>query len=270
MTRNEYLENLRRLPIENPTAEDMASVCPHLTKEQALAAFRCDSGHVACPPLRIRGGHNVIAFYKDWKKPTLTHAFSGRTLKSYANGKKHGDIFTPSIYMEEAMLYAEDNWGDELIQDNWVDVIRFHIQDPTNLSKNGSPMTTHTLMVTINRDWNELINDHSKPESQLLDDAIMEMSLDPLIMNELKGGRGGFTQYNCAFCGHGLGLSGCNCCHHNFRDDQFRCGWDTPLSSKMVKFLQANGHVFKMNPKIAWGREEDTYYLNKADRAANG
>jgi len=115
------------------------------------------------------------------------------------------------------------------------------------------------LYVTLNRDLNEIINDHSRPESELFDDAIAEMTIDEKIWHELKGGRGTFTEFNCAYCGSGLGFSGCSGCGHKFDDDQFRCGWSTPLSKKMVELLQQKGLVFKKDPQIAWATERDRF-----------
>lgn len=95
--------------------------------------------------------------------------------------------------------------------------------------------------------------------SEVFDNAIVEMTVDPKIWHELKGGRGGYTDFNCAYCGYGLGLHGCGCCGHTFEDDHMRCGWNTPLSKKMVEFLQQSGHVFKQDPQIAWNLERTQY-----------
>jgi hypothetical protein len=283
MNRAEYRSLLGQLPIKSPTAEDIARLCPHLTPEQAVAAFTTGNGYVACPPLRIRGAFQILSYNKEWVetvevsrekdgqkdasvKGTKNHpamirsAYANRTLRSYADGKKHGDVFTETQYMEEAMAFAEANWGDELILDDWVDVVEFYVQDPTDLVNDRHhqdyPRTKAVLYVTLNRDLNDIINDHSQPESQLFDKAIAEMTLDPLVRNEIKGGRGVCTCFNCAHCGAGLALTACTGCGHRFRDDHFRCGWHTPLSPKMVTFLRESGHKFVIDPEVAWGKEQ--------------
>lgn len=279
MNKQEYRGNLNELPIENPTPEDMAEICPHLTKEQAVAAFTSESSYVACPPLRIRGAFQIVSFHdewieeiKVWRRDTqvitgtkthparLSYSYAGRTLQSYADGMSHGDVFCDYKHVAEAMRFAEDNWGDDLILDTWADVNEFYIQDPTDLYQEGfskgSPKTKAVLRVCFNRPWNDLINDHSKPRSVLMDEAISEMTLDLMVWHELKGGRGGYTDFNCAYCSHGLNLSYCGGCKHSFTDDGCRCGWDTPLSPKMVELLLANGHVFKEDPQIARQAEE--------------
>lgn len=283
MNRAEYRSLLGQLPIKSPTAEGMARLCPHLTPEQAVAAFTTGNGYVACPPLRIRGAYQILSYNKEWvetievsrekdgqrdasvkgtkNNPAMIRsAYANRALRSYADGKKHGDVFTETEYTDEAMAFAEANWGNELILDDWVSVVELYVQDPTDLVNDRHhqdyPRTKAVLYLALNRDLNYIINDHSQPESQLFDKAIAEMTLDPLVWNEIKGGRGVFTGFNCAHCGAGLALTACTGCGYRFRDDHFRCGWHTPLSPKMVAFLRESGHKFVIDPEVAWGKEQ--------------
>lgn len=278
MNREEYRSLLGQLPIKNPMAEDMARMCPHLAQDQAVAAFTTGGGFVACPPLRVRNGFQILSYRKEWVEeikvwrrdtqvvtgtknhpPRLDWSYAGRTPASYANGKSHGDVFGNYKHVDEAVKFAEDNWGAELVLDDWVSVVEFYIQDPTDLVNDryhtDYPRTKVALYVTLNRDWNEIINDRSKPESELIDEAISQMTLDPVVGYEIKGGRGASTEFNCAHCGAGLLLSSCTGCGHRFRDDHFRCGWYTPLSRKMVAFLRESGHDFAVDPEIAWKKE---------------
>lgn len=280
LSKREYLEILNRLPIRNPTPGDMAAVCPHLTLEQAVEAFNKDSDYetyVACPPLRVDGAFQIISYRKAKAEDPacLCWSYANRILQSYADGKPHGDVFCEYPYVTEAIKFAEENWGDELILDTWESVQEIYVQDPSELGKgwlcDGQPTTKAVLCVTLNRDLNEIINDHSRPTSELFDDAIVEMTIDDKVWHELKGGRGGYIDFNCAYCGSGLGLSVCTGCGHRFKDDHMRCGWETPLSKKMVEFLQQNGHVFKKDPQIAWNTEREWHEKRKksvADRNA--
>lgn len=289
MERQEYREILGRLPIESPTPEDMAMVCPHLTQEQAVKAFtEGDSNYVACSPLRVRSAFQIVSLRKPWTEEIkvwrgdtqvitgtkehparLDWSYTGRTRASYADGQSHGSVFRDYAHIAEAIKFAEDNWDDELILDDWASAVTFYIQDPSELVNSkylhDAPKTKAVLYVTLNRDLNETINDHSRPESELFDEAIVEMTADLAVWHELKGGRGGFTNFNCAYCGSGLGLSGCNGCGYKFRDDHSRCGWDTPLSRKMVEFLQENGLTFKKDPEIAWEQEQVNYERRKQE-----
>lgn len=261
LSNKEYRDILNRLPIINPKSEDMAAICPHLTLEQVATVFEKDANYVACPPLRIKGAFQIVSYYKESEShpARLDLAFAGRTLQSYADGKSRGDIFCEYKYMVEAVNYATENWGDELILDTWESVIEIYVQDPSDLISIGyhkdQPRTKAVLFVCLNRDLNDIVNDHSRQQSELFDNAIAEMTLDQMVWHELKGGRGGYTEFNCAYCGSGLGLSSCNGCGHRFEDDNMRCGWNTPLSKKMVTFLKQSGHMFKKDPQIAWNRE---------------
>jgi hypothetical protein len=160
--------------------------------------------------------------------------------------------------MDKAMRFAEENWGEDLILDDWADVIEIAVEDPTDLTKNGYPRTKAVLYVTLSRDLNDIINDGSKPISELFDEAVSQMTLDHHVWHELKGGRGGHSSFGCAHCGEGLGLGGCPGCGHRFRDNQLRCGGYT-LSRKMVAFLKEHGHVFKVDPEIAWAKERQEW-----------
>ncbi len=286
MKREKYRSILGQLPIKSPTPADMAKLCPHLTTEEAVKAFTTGSGYVACPSLLIRNSFQIVSFRKEevgeitvsrvkdsvidasitGKKnypSMLSWAYAGRTLKSYADGKSQGDVFSSYKHMDKAMKFAEDNWGDQLVLDNWNCVMEIYIQDPTDLVNDvhhkNYPRTKTVLRFALSRDLNEIINDHSKPESELFDDAIVQMTIDHLISAETKGGRGGHTQFNCAHCGAGLSLTSCTGCGHRFKDDQLRCGWHTPLSQKMVAFLRENGRDFKIDPSIALEKEKHNW-----------
>jgi hypothetical protein len=288
MENKEYRSILERLPIEGPTPQDMAKLCPHLTADEAVKAFTTDSGHVACPSLRIRHGFQIVSYHKEWveeiKVPrvkngtedasvtgTKNHparldwSYAGRTRESYADDKSHGETFSPCRHMDEAMRFAESNWGGGLILDNWTSVVEFYVQDPTELV--GCPQTKAMLYVTLGRDLNKINNDLSKPGSELLDEAVLQMTNDHVIWAELEGGRGVFTEANCANCGAGLGRSGCFSCGHRFRDDGIRGASCTPLSRKMVAFLREIGHEFKVDPEIAWKKERDNWERVKIQEA---
>jgi len=282
MESKEYRSLLGQLPIKSPTPQDMAKMCPHLTEKEAVEAFTTDSGYVACPPLHVRHGFQIVSYHRElveeikvWgvvngkRTQTITGtknhpsrldwSYASRTPESYADGNSHGDVFTPYKHMNKAMKFAEENWGDELILDDWMDIVEFYIQDPTDLINNryhkDQPRTKAVLHVSLNRSFNEIINDCSKPVSELIDNAILQMTLDRVVWHELKGGRGAFTEFNCAHCGAGLSLSSCTGCGHKFEDNHFRSGWCTPLSRKMVAFLREKGHEFEVDPENAWAKE---------------
>lgn len=140
----------------------------------------------------------------------------------------------------------------------------FVIEDPTDLKK-GYPKTTHELHVLFNRDFNDLMSDRLAPSSVNFDNAIVEMTLDKEKARELRGSMVGFTEYNCAHCGAGLSLRGCNSCGHEFKDDHFRCGWNTPLSPKMIAHLEQSGHKFVVSTDVAQ-KAEAIEFANRTAR----
>lgn len=70
MKLEEYSSILKKLPIKNPTSADMSAVCPHLKDDQAAGAFLTGSGEVACPPLRVRHGFQVLFYRKPRREET--------------------------------------------------------------------------------------------------------------------------------------------------------------------------------------------------------
>lgn len=165
------------------------------------------------------------------------------------------------------MKFATDNWGEALVTDDWQSAVELFIQDPTDLVSDryheGYPRTKAVLYLALNRDLHEIERDCSRPESELFDEAISQMTLDRIVWSEISGERGRSTQFNCAHCGYGLSLSCCSSCGHHFRDNSSRSGWRTPLSRKMVAFLRENGHQFAVDPEIAWEKERQEWERNR-------
>jgi len=289
--RDEYYNILTLLPIVDPLWEDMAKFCPHLTLSQAVSAFNKDNGYVACPPLKVKGAFQIINYTKPRKegiytwfngrkirtgtrqKPgRLDYAFSGRaTHRKDITFWPHSTDKLKTIYLSnyqqtnEAISYAEKKWSDSLITDTWKSVVEIYLQDPSDLINNAyhnnQQKTKMILRIALDRELNDISNDYSLPESMLFDKEISTMTTNPMVWQEIKGGRGSYTEFNCAYCGAGLSLNGCSGCGHTFLDNGWRCGWYTPLSKKMVKYIESNGLVFKKNPSKAWA--EETNQFNK-------
>lgn len=262
-----YRETMKRLPITNATREDMEALCPHLTKEEVTAAFSGEYPRVACPPLRVRGAYRIVTFNRNvevrGKKfgDVLFDSGAGRTAASYADQTNLGYVDHPVPYMSEAMKFAEDNWGDQLILDNWIYTEQIILKDCAKLievgDRKGQPVCTGSLTICSNRSYNDINNDHRKPPSVLADEAIVEMAYGDYMHKELKGGRPGGWCYNCGNCGSGLNGGRCRICGDRFKTDESWCGSLMPLSKKMAEFLTANGHEFKKDLALAWKEETE-------------
>lgn len=279
ISRTEYLDSLTQLAkkhIENPKEKDLAHFTPHLTPEQREDVFvttkKDNTVYVAVPPTLVRHAYNVISYRPEplivnsgkVYPPGLEFAFSARTPASYSNGIMRGDIFHSMPHQNSAMQFANEYWGSQLRLDDWQDVAIMYVQDPLDLYTKGalfkgSPKTKATIYYALSEKVNNLYNDHSKPQSLLIDDALAVATLNYIEGCEIKGGRGQHINYNCAHCGEGLGLSSCPGCAHQFRDNHFRSGGSHPISTKLVQLLEANDHTFKMNPAIALERERNRW-----------
>mgnify|MGYP001615094976 CR=1 FL=1 len=280
--RAEYLSALTSLAtrgIENPTDADLARVTPHLNTDQRKEVFVAGENgiaYIACPPTLVRRGYNVISYnlepymLSDGRiiPPTLRFASSARTLDSYADSRPHGDVLVDEPYQEEAMKYAEEHWGDKLVVDNWSYFTTMYVQDPTDLYPDGTgwsagtPKTKFTVYYTSYRDCTDMAKDHSKPQSEIVNDALAIATLNKVEGSELKGGRDGWTEFMCAHCAGGLGLSSCTNCGNQFRGDHIRSGHVEPISPKVepispkiVALIEGTGYKFTMDPSIAYERE---------------
>lgn len=258
--RKAYHDALRRLPIASPTFEDIQAVLPHLPAKQVgdilqRAKQEGQSDYYPAPPLRVKNSfHSInIGTYKG--QTTLEHAFAQRTVTSYADKKWHGDIpHVPNDMEKEAMRYAASRWSASLVEDNWTDFLNLHLIDPEVVTSRGLPEYSGTIFATLKRDFNQVMNDHSldsqfsnqrltsgQKEAMRLEGYLAEYTTDAFIGDELKGGRGGFSDWNCARCGGGMSLSACTGCGVKVKDDGFRSGWGTPLPPSLFSLgVEAN------------------------------
>lgn len=268
MKRDEYRSILERLPIENPTPDDIAMLFPHLTAEQARRAFLLSyMVGVPCPPLHVRDVFNVVCYQPKstsgvngtGKKIPATLYLSNPCLEipesegRYAR-ERRAEV---STYIEKAKRFAKDNWGDHLTQySGRTTHTAFHLEDPNNPSLNT------VLHVRLDRHINEIQRDFSKPRSEILNDEFQYMtigSFDFLDWSEYTLGRPFPKRFNCARCGGGLLASECAGCGNKFRDSGYRITWDTPLSRKMVDYLLRKGHSFTVDPEISWEKERQAW-----------
>jgi len=264
MSKTRVIEMLKQLPILEPKVEEVRELFPHLTAGEISDVLTLEEGKysksVAVPPLRVDGAFQIVSFEREYKRDDGT-VIPVRLRWSYS-GRKNSS--TKYAHSGKAVDFARENWGSDLVEDTWEDYTQIILDDPTNLHQSGyskgSPKTKAVVRFTTNRPWNDIINDHSKPESQVIDDAIAEMTTSYLVGQELKGSRGGYSDFNCAYDGAGLGLSGCGECGNRFRDNQFRSGWFTPLPSKLADLLISEGFKFGQDPVIAREKEAQLFY----------
>jgi hypothetical protein len=245
-----YLVGLRRLPIVNPTDQDMISLCPHLSPEVAIREFREGTHWLALPPVIVDGAFQIVRFYEGGKtqmppphdvhQPDLDLSGSGRLGVSDSAGRVR--------FAEEAVDFARKNWKEQLRTDDWIQIIEYRLIDLA---------TFHTIRratLTMNRDLNEIINDHTAPFSQQIQLATMFATTDPLQATELRGGRASHNLDCCQYCGGGLTYAACLACGRKF-DSGGMLGGQIPLTETVEELFTRDGHVFEISPVKA--REKD-------------
>ena len=116
----EYRSLLGQLPIRSPTPRDLARMCPHLTPEQAVEAFRLPNACVAAPGMFARGSYYVLQLQEPWVEEVKVRQDNGLLVGGV---KKHPALLNlastecepETPYAEEALQFMEENWGDLLI-----------------------------------------------------------------------------------------------------------------------------------------------------------
>lgn len=266
MKRMDYRGNLlnfvKRRKIEHPTKEDVAGLCPHLCEDQICEIFdkvnNGKSAYFAAPPIKVRTAFQILTVDPPYKSDTSDRPV--RLSWSYAGRIDSG--FASYAFADDAMLFADQHWGDELVEDTWKDYIDFYLDDPSDLDKNRNPATKLIIGVGLNQGFNEIMNDRSAPKNELIRDSVVIASTCVLTKHEMKGGRGGYAEFNCAYCGSGLSLCRCCGCGHNFHDNQLRSGWDTPLPTNLISIAREAGWEFKQDPQIAIDTERTSWRNN--------
>lgn len=243
MSFTEYFDAIRTLEhktIMNPSPDYVQDLTPHLSDEQRKALTTIEEGdkvYFALPPVLVRDGFN-IACYEAHEDGRIVLRYA-----AYMKGKTYGSEDIP--YSAEAMNFAKYQWNERMISDTWKSFETIYVQDPRDLT-DGYPTTKFIVGFTTNRDSGEIIKDLSATQSDLLNRALGEISVDnPLEREELRGGRCIRNRYNCARCGGELLRNRCTACGDAF-DGKIH---STPLPEKVAKILMEKGHHFGVEPR---------------------
>ncbi len=260
---SDYKSALQSISRKNPSFEQLKAISPHLNEEEVGNAFDITSNtsvFVAIPPTKVKKGFLVASLTKSSESSdTWVSIYGSRTRASYADGKSRGDVFCNTRHSDKAIAFAEENWPQETLLDSWVDFGTIYLDDPTLLNECDYPKTRKAIYWGVSQSWNDINNNGNRPASELINDALAIVTTNRFEGSEIKGGRGGYTAWNCANCGAGLGLSGCANCKHSFKDNHFRSGWQTPLPRKIITLLQKEGFQFGMDPMVAVQKEVERF-----------
>jgi len=255
-----YLTALHRLPIENPTEDDLAQLFPHLTKAEAVEAFaRAGGAGVASPPLRVRDTVHVI-LRVDYPGP---HVFSVRAVRVKCApplGKAQPRVVEEFPYTERALRFANKHWRKKLIPDTWDKQLNI------NLHEAGETSPALVLFAAHKREVRELMQDRSHPQSEIFDAALVDVTLDPLVGHELSSGHQTYWISNCGYCGGSLGRVACTGCGSHNAGKLGSSNWHMPLSKKVVDFLRKSGHVFTRDPALAQEVEREVWFAVRQEQ----
>jgi hypothetical protein len=249
--RQEYLTVLTKLydlGIRDPSTQEIATLFPHVPEEDRFAlSSNYPRTHVALPPLTVGDVYHIARFYNQGGYLVWGH-LGAQCLEA-------SDLYVS--YHDEAMEYAQEQWGESLVQEPVREVIQVHLEDPVN--KRGSLLTSvKDVYFATSRSWEDMLEDGSEPLSRVIDKAIIKGTVfitEPYIISRGENGLM-FEElttdccerevYNCSNCGGGIKPKRCRGCRAEYisvgRD------WKTPLPQKIVEVLEADGHVFKIKP----------------------
>lgn len=157
-------------------------------------------------------------------------------------------------HMEEAVAFARKYWKKRLVVENWPGLVEYRlINTKGDIWKDQVKAT-----VGLSRDVNDLINDHSKPLFELVDESVVIVTTDTHEMSEMKAYRGLHHGDTCKYCGGQLTWAACLGCGRQFNSSGM-IGGVTPMSPKIEKAFLDSGHVFEIDPSIAYEKARETW-----------
>ncbi len=132
--RDEYLINLARLgyrqTINVSTADDLQKYCPHLKTSQINELFKMARDSVvlfAIPAILLKKSFNILAIYSEQEDGKtqivykLTFAPTIKIKESLAGDLLSSQDAFNLYYLNQARKYADDNWPNSLVIDDWND-----------------------------------------------------------------------------------------------------------------------------------------------------
>ncbi len=238
MNREDYQTGLRKLPLNNPTLDDLTPLFPHLNKQtiEHLLNTTDQQHYIAAPPLQVKGSYQTIFVNKSTAGQTqFLKSVAGRIAGSHLK-RDFFNFPNETPYQKSAMDYAEKNWGEILVPDNWLIYFELEI-NPSHFI--GVEKTVFAAFTTSRNYWDDLENDDSGPKSLLINDSIMQATTSIFVANELRGGRRSLP--------------------YTMRQHRTGIGIRVPFPAKISDLLISEGYQFKEDPAIWRKREADKF-----------
>lgn len=261
MNRDEYVEFLLRFPIESPVVEDLCTVLSHFGEDTFGFASRLLDGtfwELAIPLAFVRGSVRTVSLYpgshrggKEYHPKLVTRVF----------GPSYSGVSGVLVGQDLAYEYAEQNWGDELIDPTWVEHVVFNLYRQDNHKSGAVPDVT--AFVALSCRWNTILNDHSQPHSVLVDKAIVHATLSPVFGAEMVACGAGYVRSNCLRCGGGFELGRAHTCEKLLSSSSY-----TALPPKVAALLSGNGYRVLKGIEKLWSMEAERHAQLLRDVAA--
>lgn len=241
----EYREALARLlePATYTGVPDLAPLTPHLTDEmRAQMVAKAAMGAMvffALPPLRVGGRYHTAHIYQ---MKGVWHLSYGTAVRAQSSTLQTNGMLAE--HWHEAIAYAEHHWGGNLVWDNSAATTAIPIATPDEYHRGQDTTVWYTTCVSLTEMW----NNHSKPRSEVWNDAIVHTTLNYFEAVEFSVERSYHQDpYHCARCGAGQFTRGrCTNC-----DPCRERSYTLPLPQKIVDLLEAAGYAFEINPSVA-------------------
>lgn len=235
------------------TFETVSGICPHLSEAAVLdllarASRSTDLVEFAVPSVLIANSYHVCGI----APPLKCSGFLGyhrhkRMPSSFADGKVRFTFHEsrPTLFVDEALAYARDNWGEHLQTDTWQSVVKFKLYRPQhNEATTTPPEALAQVAVSLSQSLADL--QAAEPQlSEVLDESVIRISTHLCEEREMAGGRQVSELNNCACCGAALDLATCKTCGIEWC---FRPETPLPVPARVMKFLQKEGLIMNLAP----------------------
>ena len=256
-----------------PQIADVRAVAPHLTQAEARELLvgtrhrnaRC---YFVGPPLFVRGALQLYALDFDTTPPRvgkppqrqlyMHYAYAARLKASYVARPLPSEQQVPRdasfrlwAYAERATDWAEVNWHEQLHWDESQEYVEGFLLTPSVAPVNWY-VSTH-FAAWLSRPLAAIEADDTEPPTEVLDDAILEISYSYPLRLELLGSSAATRPlYYCALCGGGIGDRGkCDFCDTIYAPrylGEFERPWHTALPTKALRALPDTAALFQCDP----------------------
>lgn len=256
MSRRELKNGLRSVLSQPETVitsvQQLSSLVPHLDYSEVQDLLTTRTGlfvNFIGPPLWVRGAEHVFTLTPrgDKNNRKLVYAFCYRRQESYAccaAGTPLGHQRREFDHRERVANYAETEWGTALLWDRAAQIIEFEIVDPTRTSDGGGLFSVATVTASMDEvlvgpteyeDDDEFASDC--PFVEAMTHSIINYSAAAAVRMELRGDHMPVKVFNCAFCGGGMGATGCDFCGCPIESPtmQSRVAWSHPLPLEIAE-----------------------------------